>query len=1675
MEENTLQFTIAIEGTEKVQSDLKTAFGGIDKAVKDLSRKSVGDLQTIGIELMEVVDKFNQLSKAVGVDPKFLRQMISYMRELEREENRIQDARAKAASRSNQAELARIRERKANLEAERRAKEKLTQEEIATERKLAQIKIQSMNRLSRIRQQAHTEFINQINQQNRKIKEQADKQIKELERILNVKSGGFGSGFSQGAANVFTGKNHGHFSNILGGFGGGGRIGGTLAAAMDGAFSGSGGGMAGMAGGLAAGAGVGAMIALLTAYVAAVKAAVSATWEFSKAAVQMAADFEQTLNSVAVFAGGVNAASVELEKLHETVSNSPGLSIEGAEEGYRQLRALGFEADNARKLIEGLGNIRITSGASEQSIERVIVNLTQLQASTARAGQDIKEIIHALPAMRGIFREAFGSADAGTIKAAIERDGEAAFKKLADAMANAEKAAPGLNTAFTALRNEWILASREFGKPILPVLTQAVMDLTGWLKSNKSEFREWGMVAAEVLRDTVDLGKWVVENIDYFTPVFQMAKSVKGWFGVKDNSEEEKRIRNLKAAEEERLQAIEDAKTRATIEEEKRRQKEIKSIEQYSKLRQQTLENAFKLEEARVSGLSAYTVEQEIEKTRLLSDVRARRIKAQMASETDTFNKLIALNKGNNEKILELEIEKSETLNNLRTELQLNEINTMQAIREGERRIREQRRQDEIEFKNFQLSAAKFNYERVVAEVERGLSKQVISTTSAYATLRDVTERYYDDAIRIHREQMMLQLEDLSLTEAQRRNILERGFLEERQLAEQKKNALLKIQDDQLAAEEQRRERSLQRLKAYYQSLGEMASAAAGFFNPEGFSSRRLGDFRDQILGNALRRESNRLTDNYVSAENAFQTMDRAFYGTELGEQQQKALDKAKEASKQAYAEMSRVNQQLVELERNLSPAYSEMDKLGESVSKAAGNFKAFDEILKVSIRERHRLETESMTKEIENIEKRLAQARRDYQERLKERNADMGRSIESVKKDFGLTEDSEMVKTYRSLIKLNEDFLSMSNAPDFIPPTDRAIELNGELEQMRMNLFNLGLKQRAEEADAYANSLDGLAERLQMLQSGDAGAVNSVLNAVGKDILRERIALLEENIELEARIATVGDDSATRYRNAWLRAIYDVKSASEQARESQIRSQVEIADQTVFNADRARAGIMEAMAGAKGYTEIFQDAFLSVNDAIADGLSALTGKATEGLGAFGRVLSDIASQLLRMITNRLMMRVLDMMLPPTAGVAGAGSGGFKIGNIFRGIFGGGSPLGINLGGGASSGTSGGGGASALAQAAAGWITGGFNPNASLASAGTAGVGSAFGSISSLGKSDLLSTIAGLNSRTPDSVQAPGGDIMRTAFGRNGALLGSSGGWGNLLKSFGAMAPMLGLSLGAGIGGTSVGGQILGGIGGLAGGLALGIGTGAIGTGGGMIGGLVGALGGTMAATGILAAVAAPLLIGGWLLGRNKRRRQEEQIRTAHIQDALTQLEDILKRVRRHDMNGDEAVSAAEQVRETYRQNVSQLKDKKTRNIALKEINDRINPKIEQIRAAARVADENRKRFDDRIPEFATGGIVPGRFGEPRLVLAHGGEIIANPSQQTPAFLQAAAEAGIPGVKGFAQNGGGSNAPQSINVELVIGTDAQNQLFVNGAKSTKGYNLTIEQTKKAQKFRDVTF
>jgi hypothetical protein len=266
--------------------------------------------------------------------------------------------------------------------------------------------------------------------------------------------------------------------------------------------------------------------------------------------------------------------------------------------------------------------------------------------------------------------------------------------------------------------------------------------------------------------------------------------------------------------------------------------------------------------------------------------------------------------------------------------------------------------------------------------------------------------------------------------------------------------------------------------------------------------------------------------------------------------------------------------------------------------------------------------------------------------------------------------------------------------------------------------------------------------------------------------------------------------------------------------------------------------------------------------------------------------------------------------------------------------------------------------------------------------------GTSIGNMSEPGSSSfgssLGSQVAGMIPGVGSSVATTGVQAASRAAAQGtwASRMGGNnwGGVGGFQSGIGAsiagMLPGIGGSLGGMLGGQSPLGSMMGQVGGLAlGGVGMAalMGQTAV---AGMFGG--GAFGGAVAGlltNPITAVVGGALLIGAVLLGRNKRRREEEKVRDKALGDAKTQMAAILKNVQRNRLDGAAGIAQAEEIRSQYMASMSQLKDSKTRNHALATVRE-LDALISQIKGAA-AAQERRREFNDSlVPEFAGGGIV---------------------------------------------------------------------------------------------------
>jgi hypothetical protein len=572
----------------------------------------------------------------------------------------------------------------------------------------------------------------------------------------------------------------------------------------------------------------------------------------------------------------------------------------------------------------------------------------------------------------------------------------------------------------------------------------------------------------------------------------------------------------------------------------------------------------------------------------------------------------------------------------------------------------------------------------------------------------------------------------------------------------------------------------------------------------------------------------------------------------------------------------------------------------------------------------------------------------------------------------------------------------------------------------------------RAEEDSGWRQSLDF---RLTQWRNFEAARIAETRRT------EDRLA------ELDYLISHAKDLDPLKTEIARKEAILDEARADGEAKASMAANAERLANSQIYHADRANAKIMDYLARQRSVDEIVADSRISTMETIFGAIDTGLARITNKLGAFGDIVKEIISGFARLALSKVFMALFG--LNPISR-SGGGSGGGILSNIFGGvgnIFGGG---GGNVGGTPPF-------AGGTVQGILGMMSsGGGNTNPTSAAA------NALKNIFGIGSNNGFAGSTGIQASLPELAPRVGGGGGWADFAKKlGIPTGKLGG-GGLLAGLAPMLPMLGLTtglgLGIGAGGQSGLGRILGGIGGLGIGGALGAAAFTA------LGGTMSAsLAGFMAIAGPAALIAGPLLIAGaMILGRNKKRRENEKIRTQYMNDSLGALNELLKQVRRDKIGVDEALAQAVTIRSQYLSNAQSITDKKTRNIALKDVS-RLDVIIEQIKAAG-VGQSRRREMDKQlVPEFAGGAfIVPGvDVGYDSIAaMLRPGEMVLNKQQQAAVGYEHLSRARVPNYVPTGQYAGGgfatvpstrmSSSAGEMNIYLVTDRKYAEKLAVQG-------------------------
>lgn len=289
-----------------------------------------------------------------------------------------------------------------------------------------------------------------------------------------------GRGGNQG----FAARLRGGTSKLLGGFETG--MGGGIKSIFDSLTSGNMMSQLGVIGGIARNAIAGLASAFLSLAAAAAQAGLAigglvlgALAAFTAIAVRQAISFDSLKRGLIAVSGGAAQAQAQMMRLKE-VAKLPGLGFREAIEGSIRLQAAGLSAKQATDVLMQFGNALATVGAGKEQVDRITLALSQMISKGKVQAEEINQISEALPQMRRVMQQAFGTADTE----AIQKMGispTAFINTMVQGLAQLPRVTGGIRNDMENLSDTWDQMLVSFGTAWLPFVSQIASTVGGFL------------------------------------------------------------------------------------------------------------------------------------------------------------------------------------------------------------------------------------------------------------------------------------------------------------------------------------------------------------------------------------------------------------------------------------------------------------------------------------------------------------------------------------------------------------------------------------------------------------------------------------------------------------------------------------------------------------------------------------------------------------------------------------------------------------------------------------------------------------------------------------------------------------------------------------------------------------------------------------------------------------------------------------------------------------------------------------------------------------------------------------------------------------------------------------------------------------------------------------------
>lgn len=190
------------------------------------------------------------------------------------------------------------------------------------------------------------------------------------------------------------------------------------------------------------------------------------------ASIKASKDMDSLRRGMVAVTGSASKAAREMERLR-VVAQLPGLGFADAVKGSTRLQAAGASAEQARRSLEAFGNAIATVGGGKAELDAVTLALTQILASGAVLGQEIRQLQQRIPQIRQAMIGAFGTARSEEIqKLGISADDF--LSKITTELLRLPKVSGGVQNAFENLGDAFFRAGAALGDGLLPVVIPLV-------------------------------------------------------------------------------------------------------------------------------------------------------------------------------------------------------------------------------------------------------------------------------------------------------------------------------------------------------------------------------------------------------------------------------------------------------------------------------------------------------------------------------------------------------------------------------------------------------------------------------------------------------------------------------------------------------------------------------------------------------------------------------------------------------------------------------------------------------------------------------------------------------------------------------------------------------------------------------------------------------------------------------------------------------------------------------------------------------------------------------------------------------------------------------------------------------------------------------------------------